>query len=620
MLFVDLTSKTYEIREITEDLAKNYLGGPALGAKILYDEMPPHTDAFDEKSMIGFVSGPANAAGVVMGGRYTVVSKSPVNNRFNDANSGGDFGPTMRRSGFDAIFVKGIADKPVYLYINNGAVEFKDAAAVWGKPTLETEQIIRNELGQENICVALIGPAGENLSHIAAVMNDGHRAAGRGGSGAVMGSKKLKGIAVYGNQKIEVADREKIRSITKEITDYTKGSGAQQFSAMQQYGTPLSYETLVSINNTAIKNFFGIPEELTDEMKQSLSLPPKDAAYKQRSYGCNACIIKCGAFYDIPNGKWPLKHAGRPEYETFGAFGSMLLNADFESIVMCNHMCNEFGFDTISAGATIAWAMHCYNEGVLSKEELDGIDLRWGNSDAIVELLRKMGAAEGVGKILLAGSVAAAEHFGKGNQYLGVAGGIEMPQHDPRFAPGLARTYKYDPTPARHVKGGYGPAQGFALPEVKYDYENKGQGDVEGVIHQEIINAGGFCMIADGNVFQNHSVPVRLLNAITGFAYDEHSKANLGVRSYTIRHAFNLREGMRRKDFDISPRMIGKPPMEEGANAGVTVDVEKLADSFFQALHWHVETAVPTKEALAAVGGLEQVANDLYPIDRKDAV
>ncbi|MDR0818736.1 MAG: hypothetical protein LBN43_04085, partial [Oscillospiraceae bacterium] len=199
MLFVNLTDKTYEVRELTEELAKNFVGGPSLGARILYEEMPPNTDALAPESMLGIISGPTNGTGPLMGGRYTVVSKSPVTGGWNDANSGGNFGPILRKSGYDAVFFKGISETPVYLFIDNGEVSFRDASHLWGKTTIETENAIREELNDPKVGIALIGPAGERLSNMAAIMNDTHRAAGRGGTGAVMGSKRLKALVCRGD-------------------------------------------------------------------------------------------------------------------------------------------------------------------------------------------------------------------------------------------------------------------------------------------------------------------------------------------------------------------------------------------------------------------------------------
>jgi aldehyde:ferredoxin oxidoreductase len=612
LLFVDLTSGQTEVRELDEATAKNFIGGPSLGAKILYDEMPAHADVFSEESMIGFVSGPANGTGPFLGGRYTIVSKSPVTGGWNDANSGGNFGPLMRRSGFDGIFVKGISEKPVYIFVDNGKAELRDASGLWGKTVSETEHLIKEELNDQRVGIALIGPAGENLSNMAAVMNDTHRAAGRGGTGAVMGSKKLKALVVRGDRKVESKDKDTIVALNKETVKWEKeGPVAPVYEMFSKHGTGGSYESSIYAGDTSVKNWAGSSLDLTEEQIRPVTAQEMDVRFKKRKYACNACSIGCGAIYSVGEGEWPLEETSRPEYETQGMFGSQLLNGDAEVVNKCNWLCNEYGFDTISMGGTVAWCMENYSNGVFSQQELDGIDLKWGNADAIVQMTGHICRHEGVGKILSKCSLGAARYFGKGFEALVTAAGIEIPQHDPRFAPGLARTYKYDPTPGRHVKGGLGIQYGNAPAEVKYNYAGTGERDVEGVVGAELTNAAGFCLFGDFGL--PPGAIIKYLNAITGFDYSEEDVKKLGLRSFTIRHAFNLREGLRRKDFDISGRIVGSPPLSEGPNAGVTVDAEQLADNFYNALGWNVSDGVPKIEALKDIGGLEKVMWDLYP-------
>jgi aldehyde:ferredoxin oxidoreductase len=619
LLFVDLTAATTEVRDLDEVTAKNFLGGPSLGAKILYDEMPAHAHAFSAESMLGFVSGPTNGSGAFLGGRYTVVSKSPVTGGWNDANSGGNFGPLMRKSGFDGIFVKGISETPVYIFVDNGSVTLRDASRLWGKTSSETERLIKEELGDQRVGIALIGPAGENLSNMAAVMNDIHRAAGRGGSGAVMGSKKLKALVVRGEHTVTPSDRETLVGLNKDVAAYGKDGPMAPFVGMfSANGTGGFYQSSVLSGDACVKNWAGWPGELTEEQIVALTSAEMDKLYKKKKYACNACPLGCGAIYEINGGKWPVGETARPEYETQGTFGSSMLNGDAASVNMCNWLANEYGFDVISLGATVTWLMEGYNNGVFSLEELDGIDLKWGNAEAIVQMTEKICKHEGIGKTLSKGSLGAATSLGKGFEALVVAGGIEIPQHDARYATGLGRTYQYDPTPGRHVKGGLGIGYANEPPEVKYNYAGTGERDLAGVVGTEIVNAAGFCMF---NAFgMPPGLEVKYLNAITGFDYSDDDARRLGLRSFVMRHAFNLREGLRRKDFTISDRIVGKPPLKEGPNAGVTVDADMMADSFYKALGWNESDAVPTIEALKHIGGLENVIRDLYPDDRPEAV
>jgi aldehyde:ferredoxin oxidoreductase len=321
--------------------------------------------------------------------------------------------------------------------------------------------------------------------------------------------------------------------------------------------------------------------------------------------------------YELHKGKYDLKHAARPEYESLGSFGSMLLNGDSDTAVILNHLCNEYGYDTISFGCTIAWIMDCYNNGIFSLEEMDGIDLKWGDGDAIVAIAEEICQYKGIGAALNLASQGAAKKLGKGEQCLVTASGIELPMHGSRFNPGLARIFQYDPTPGRHIKGGRGVPFGASPPEVKYNFENTGEKDAAGLLEWEFINCSGVCGF--GNFLLAPMIAIKMVEAITGTHYTEEQLTQFAYRSFTLRHAFNLREGYRRRDFKISGRAVGKPPLEAGPLTGVTVDNEKLGDNFYDYLGWDIETAVPPKDFLEKLGGLDCVIADLYPDTRETA-
>ena len=607
LLFINLGSGKTEERPLDATIAKNFLGGPGLGAKILFDEMHANTAPFAPESMIGFVAGPLNGTGSLLAGRYTFVSKSPVTNGWNDANSGGFFGPMMKKAGYDAIFINGISQKPVYIFIDDEKVEFRDASALWGKTISDVETAIKKELGDDKVCIAQVGPAGERKSLMSVVMNDGHRAAARGGPGAVMGSKNLKAVVVRGNKTPTVADVETQRKINKEIANWQKdGPVSEIVGGFKELGTTVSYVGSILSGGSSVKNWMGSAVDLTEE---EMNEPMTQEKFKKKKYSCSTCPIGCGAIFDVREGDVDIEDTGRPEFETLGMFGSQILNSDPVTINVCNHLCNEYGLDTISVGGTVAWAMECYCDGVLSKEELDGIDLTWGNAEAVVKITEKICKGEGVGEILQEGSRFAANYFGKGHSALVEASGIEIPQRDPRWGPGIARTYQYDPTPGRHVKGGLGPQCGNQPPEVKYNYDNMAEDDVNGLIFQEIVNAGGFCQFSDfGLPPEAH---LGLINAVTGFNYSEEDRRKLGLRTFIMRHAFNIREGYRRDDWTLSDRIIGIPPLKEGPTAGVTVDVKKMTDNFFEHIGFTPDS-VPLRKTLEDIGGLESVIEAIY--------
>ena len=601
MLFVDLSTKTYEVRELTEELAKNHLGGASLGARILFEEMPAHTDAFAKESVIGFVTGILNANAALFGGRYTVVSKSPVTGGWNDANSGGTFGPKLKGAGYDAVFVKGISEKPCYILIDNGEVSFHDADGIWGLTTVATETKLKEEYGK-NVGIALISTAGENMHNIACVMNDEHRAAGRGGSGAVMGSKKLKAIVVRGNQKPEVADKEALLAINKQIAALmTPDSPAMQ--GQGTYGTGGGFTNSVTTGDAGIKNWAGSLTDYTPDKSDTVGARFIEK-YKTKKYACHSCPLGCGALMDLPMEDGTVLHTARPEYETMGSFGSMCLIGKGEDVMILNHLCNEYGFDTISAGDTIAWVMECYDKGILTKDDLDGLDLSWGNAEGAIALLHKMGKGEGCGKIIGGGTKYAAEKFGKGFECLVTASGIELPMHDSRLSFNLARTFKYDPTPGRHTKGGIG--RGSVTDMFS---EEAGEADRLGVAGNEITNSCGICAFGG---FTAGAFLHDTINCVSGFNLSEEDFITTGLRSFAYRNAFNVREGLQRKDFELSERMVKADPPFDGPLAGVTVDVEKMGDNFFKAMDMDPVTLKPSKKLLEELGGTELLLKEFY--------
>lgn len=609
LLFIDLTTGKAQVELLKEEDALNFLGGPGLGARILYERMPAHADVFGGESMLGFVSGPLNNTRTLFGGRYTVVSKSPVTGGWNDANSGGFFGERLRKSGYDAIFVSGISPKPVYLLVDEGEVQILDAADLWGLKTGDCEKRLKEKYGQDS-GVAQIGPAGEHLSYMAAIMNDEHRAAARGGSGAVMGSKNLKAVVVRGSGKIPVADAKKLSKIQWEIikqeaklllTDHT----CRDFFS---HGTGGTFEDSIATGDAGVKNWTATNLMYTreDAVKQGSHGLKK---YRKKKFHCSSCHVGCSYYMEMETKSWGRLETTRPEYETMGAFGSLMLNKDVESVCMANELCNEYGFDTISAGSTIAWAMECYENGLLSPEDLDGVQLTWGSGGAIVEVLKQMGEGRTkVGRALSMGSRKASELLGFGGDYLVVANGIEQPQHDARYLYGLGRTYLADPTPGRHVKASISDVTTSEDFDPDVSLRDTGKQDVDAIIETEIMNASGAC--AFGYEYGNPDEAIfRSLEAITGHYYDSEEKRKLGLRLFTMRQAFNLREGIRRSQFTISKRMTA-PPFNE-ALGKKTLKFDLMIDSLYEELGWDRE-GVPSEAALRALGGLDLVLQDLY--------
>ena len=609
MLFADLTEGKLWEEELTEELAKNYIGGYGLGAKILFDRMKPGCDPLGPDNIFGLVTGPLNATGALFGGRYMAVCKSPVTGGWNDANSGGWFGPELKRAGYDAVFVMGASEKPVYIWINNGKAELRDASELWGLDVTETEEKLKEITGEPRLRAALIGPAGEQLSHFAAVMNDGHRAAGRGGPGAVMGSKKLKAVACRGTLDFPVADPKALIEINKYVADTVRNPPPQlagMINGRKLYGTAsMSIRSAMS-GDSPVRNWGGSGVgDFGQEKANSFDVNNYDAKYKVKPYGCAACAFRCGAEYNVTDSKYPVGTTARPEYETWAAFGCNCLCDDINAIIKCNDICNRMGYDTITAGSVVAWVMECYEHGVLTKEELDGIEAVWGDGDAEVALMEKMAADEGCGKFLKLGQWGAAKAIGKGFEYLAVAGGIEPGMHDCRMpgAGGSLRTYQFDPTPGRHVKGG---AKRSTLPPGP----ERGKADVEATAETEINNSAGLCNF--GNSAFRPTTLREMLSAIFGYEYTLDQLHRDGTRILLTRHSFNIREGLTRDKMWASPRLAGKPAIKDGPNANITIEVDELADCFYEALGCDPKTGKPSKEILESIGGLEKVIEDLY--------
>jgi aldehyde:ferredoxin oxidoreductase len=614
LLFVDLTKGTLKEKPLSEDLAKKFIGGYGIGARILYDMMKPGVDPLGPDNILGFIPGPLNGTGAFFGGRYTVVCKSPVTGGWNDANSGGFFGVELKRAGFDGVFVSGASAKPVYIFIKDGKAEIRDAKKLWGKDCTEAEEALIQETGEKNLRCALIGPAGEKMSLMACVINDKHRAAGRGGCGAVMGSKNLKAIAVRGTGKVSVAFPEKVKKMNAEILDFMKnGPTIGQIKLFGTFGTGGMTGGNALSGDSPVKNWGGVGEvDMGEESAAKLGTDSFDAKYNTKKYACANCPLGCGAHYKVDTGKWPVGETDRPEYETLAAFGTMALNDDAESIIKCNDICNRYGLDTISVGCTVTWAIECYENGIFTKKDTEGIELTWGNAEAIVAMTQAIADQTGFGKVLALGSLKAAKKLGKGAKYLQTVRGIELPMHDPRFSPGFARTYQYDPTPARHVKGGTGIPDFGSPNEVRYDYEGRGPMDMAVTCHTEITNTAGLC------IFSAFCMPpdatTRFIEAVTGWDFKQEDILQTGKRIMDMRYAFNLREGQKPNDDEnaLPKRCVGEPPLTEGPLKGITVDHKKLAAKFSEVMGWDEETLFPTRESLENLGGMEDVIKDLY--------
>lgn len=604
ILNVDLTHGGLSKEPLDQDMARKYISGYGLGARILYDRMKPGVVPLSPDNILGFVTGVLTGTPAMEGNRFMVVCKSPLTHTWGDSNCGGFFGPGLKAAGYDAVFFTGKAEKPVYLFIQDGEASLENAEHLWGKDTNETEDLLKRKHGAD-AQVACIGEAGEKLSLISGIIHDHGRAAGRSGVGAVMGSKNLKAVVVQGRQEIPMAHPEKAANLRKKYREHVDQSTYDFFATT---GTIGDLAPGVTSGDSPVKNWTGAGA--VDFHKGSKAFEPdKVMAYQTKRYGCWKCTLACGGYMEVVDGPYQIK-GHKVEYETGAAFGTMTLNDDFESIIKCSDLCNRFGFDSISAGCTVTFAIECYMKGALPPALKEELELYWGNDRAIVELLQRMGERRpGMGELLADGvKVAAArlEQLGypQAHEFAIHIQGQEIPMHDPKREPGLATTYVMDATPGRHTQGGEGSAPkglpAFKDPIPREQQGGRGELHKEAVCYAHVSEAAGICNF--GYYAYNYRFIPEFLTAVTGEKWDLDRCLITGERIATIRHLFNLREGLNPLDWEVPGRLLGRPPMEEGPHKGFIVELDVMVQDYLKAMQWDPKTTEPNPKRLAELG------------------
>jgi len=606
--WVDLSSGNISYESPDPGLFRDYVGGYGLGAYYLYTRQQPRVDPLGPDANLGFLAGPLTGTEAVTGNRFTVVGKSPKTGGFGDANCGGDFGPALKAAGLDAIFFKGVAAAPVYALVEEGEVSLHDAEPLWGKLCSETEDIIEQRHGKD-VRAAVIGPAGERVSALACIINDKGRAAGRSGLGMVMGAKRLKAVAARPGDPVEVAKPQELEALKSKILKehFNKDNGLYAF--FHNTGTPGAILANVKSGDAPVMNWKGWDEHFKGAHKIEA---PEHKKYRQRRYGCWKCPIACGAILEVSQGPYASR-THHPEYETLGSYGSMCCNDNLESIIKCNELCNEYGMDTISAGCTVAFAMECYENGLVSAEQC-GCSLEWGDHAAVVRMTEAMATGEGfLGRVFGHGVAAALEQLPpEAREYAMHCGGEELPMHDPRCFPGLGVSYLADATPGRHTQGGSWNLEGgksqrhledggerIDYPEVvdRYRYSGKGEASRVMSVIKHVMNASGICMFGF-MCMPNEALP-RFLTLATGLGYDEKVVEKVGARIAALRMAFNMREGVvNLRDYAMPGRVLGHPPAAGGPLAGVSVDNETQLREHYIAMGWNPDTGLPQEDIL----------------------
>ena len=640
ILFVDLTAGTCTDETIPDDVYENYLSGLGLGAWVLYDRIPAGADPLGPDNVLGFVSGFLTGTGTFFTGRWNLVGKSPLTGCWGDANCGGHFSPALKRCGYDGIFVTGTADKPVYLLVTEGKAQLKDAAHLWGKDTIETEELIKEGFEKKKPQVACIGPAGEKLSLIAGVSTDLGRMAARSGLGAVMGSKKLKAVVLSGKQRVEVHDKAEVKRLSAECNNYIKKNlpappgpvtpylgtllgklpmqmaqdGMLYISMLKKWGTVSMNQVSIEMGDSPIKNWKGT--NLDFGRKKSRHVHPDEIiARETKKYHCFSCPLGCGGHCRLP-GTGGQTH--KPEYETVLSLGGLLMNEDADSIFLLNEKLNRAGMDTISAGSTVAFAMECFEEGLLTRAQCDGLDLTWGNTAAIMALIDMMIAREGIGDLLADGVRAAARKLGGMAEGLAMhAGGQELPMHDTRQDPGLAVHYGGDPAPGQHTTGAllwyemyqlWKVVPGLPAPKLLYGKghkyeanEDKARMSAACARYTNLYDGAGLCMF--GAYMGATRTPLfGWLNAAAGWSKTPSEYMAIGGRIQTLRQAFNIKQRVDPRNNMPSSRALGRPAQNKGANKGRTLDYEKLVGDYWRQFGWDSVSGIPGEAAMRDLG------------------
>jgi aldehyde:ferredoxin oxidoreductase len=591
LLNVDLSSGKSDESVPDDSLYRDYIGCFGVGARIIYDLQKAGVDALGPENHLGFMTGPLTGTPAVTGCRFTLVGKSPLTGGWGEANCGGDFGPNLKFAGYDGVFFSGRSDKLVYIVIDNGKAEIKDAGFLRGKSTFDTDDLLHEKYGKTAKVVS-IGLAGEKVSLISCLMHSGGDAAGRSGMGALMGSKNLKAIIVWGNMKVPVADLDKSNELRKAHMAEMKDGPAM--GGLHWYGTCVHTDESVHSGDSPVKNWGGIGvvevPYVTGLDKDILN------ANVAKRVGCWRCPVACKGLLKEGTGEYAYR-AGthRPEYETSAAFGAMCCNNNAEALKMATYLCNSYGIDTISAGTTLAFAMECYEHGIITEADTDGIALTWGNHRAMIAMLEKMGRREGFGDILADGVKVAAKKIGKDAENFAVhIGGQEPGLHDPKFdfpffrgKPTAAR-YVMDATPGRHTAG-FGPSQ---FPD-------------------HVVSASGLCLHTDTLIPEPFRYVIEYINAVTGRGYSGEELLRCGERIANIRHLCTLREGINPRELKVPGRIIGRPPFQDGPLSGVSSDIEGQISENLAALDWDPVTTKPSRKKLLELG-MDDIAAELW--------
>ncbi len=620
ILRVNLSSEKITIEPITKYTTR-FLGGRGINQWILYNEVKPGIWPFDPANRLVFGTGVLVGTPAPGACRYTVDSKNVYTGGVGSANSGGHFGPELKFAGYDHVVIQGRSRKPCYLWIDDDKVEVKNAEHLWGKTTWETDDLIREELKDDDIQLADIGPAGENLVRAACIINNGARAAGRCGLGAVMGSKNLKAIAVRGTGAIEVAEPQRFMKLAEELLE--KINNAPRMDFFKPYGTM----TVAQHDND---NWSGCPVRNFQDgyWEKSKNMRCEDLVkrFSKRSLGCFSCPISCSHWLSIPAGEFKGVSGEGFDTNTINNFGYKLNINSWPAIIKAHVLCSQYGLDVDNTAGSIAWAMECYQRGILTKEDTDGLELEWGNYKAVLELIKKIAMREGVGNLLAEGSKRASDKIGRGSQKYAMHIKEQDLYETLRYRKGWALGVIVSPRGGGHLRGApafegnVSPGEAEKYYGVRTAADRKAyEGKAKIVTWMEnfkaVLDSVGICSLLSWWKSPHLIGPedvASLLEAATGRHVDVQEIMKIGERIHNVEKAINVRVGMKRKD-DSPPDRFFKEPIKSGPGKGDILErdkFEKMLDEYYELRGWDKRTGLPTRSTLEGLG-LKEVADEL---------
>ncbi len=600
LLRVNLTALTHRVEDIPHDWLRDYIGGRGLADRYLWEELDPRVDPLAPDNKLIFATGPLTGTPVPCGARYMVVTKGALTGAITTSNSGGHWGPELKFAGYDLLLLEGRAPRPSYLFVYDDHIELRDASRWWGRTVSETEDGLREELGIPNLRVASIGPAGERGVRFACIMNDKHRAAGRSGVGAVMGSKNLKAIAVRGTGAVRIAQPEQfLRAVWAMRAAMQNHPGRRSFSEL---GTAATIDLTLRVGGLPTRNFQQGQFEYAQQLNGNAIRDTRLVANK----ACFACTIACGRVCRLDGGadkylvnmhprNWRIAGEG-PEYEAAWALGADTGVGDLDAVLKANWLCNDLGMDPISMGATLAAAIELYERGVLTDADVE-LPLRFGSAEALVRMVEATGYREGLGDALAEGALRFSQRYGHPEVFMGVKG-QEFPAYDPRGFQGMGVAYATCNRGACHLRA-WTPGI-----ESSGDYDpHTPQGKAEWVAHEQnrttAHDATGICLFvaAAGGPLETF---VPCTAAATGVPYTVDDFVKIGERTWNLERLWNLRAGFTKAD-DTLPQRLLKEPHRSGPSAGVVVQLDAMLPVYYQQRGWDAEGR-PTPEKLAELG------------------